>query len=464
MTDKEKLYQNPYSIRVLHVKGEDAMITRIDNEELYIREKIGRELAMNNVPVDFPDGLFSMDKINIRAQASDVNRKDLTGLNCFTVDGPDTKDIDDAVSISVTENGYVLGVHIADCSAYAEDGSELAENALERGTSIYFPGYSIPMFPHEISYDLCSLTEGADKRVVSLMIDYDHEGNVISYEVCRAFIRSRVHGIYSEVNAVISGEADEQIMEKYNSVMEDIMNMRRLADILRGKRSVNGVSVDSNGQGRYRFNDGKLVLSVAGDTVSEMIIREFMLAANSCMSRFFEDNDLPGFYRTQYSMSRKAIYSTSPSSHESLGTPCGYLRFSSPIRRSSDYLIHIVVCAFLSGVSAEELNDMYLERFEDYCRKLQRLEERALKLERNIFNECNMLYFARHNEDSYIGIVAGKKQGTNESIIYIKPYGIRVIGSSMLSKYIDQEFSVKVMVDNTGNILRVGHIARLSAA
>ena len=440
------------------------MNMRIDNEERYIRDKINQELTANKVPVDFTDELFTRDAIIRYAQKSDVNRKDLTNLNCFTIDGTDTKDIDDAVSIQETDNGFVLGVHIADCSAFIADGTALAESAIERGTSIYFPGYSVPMFPVEISHDICSLTEGADKRVVSMMIYYDLEGNVVSFDVKRAFIRSKVRGVYSEVNSIIDGEADERIIEKYSTVIEDIMSMCRLADILRKKRADNGVPVNTNGNCRYCFNEGKLVLSLSGNTAAELIIHEFMLAANICMSHFFEENNLPGFYRIQNSMSHRAQYSTSPSSHESVGTPFGYLRYSSPIRRCSDYLIHIVLGSFLSGVTSEKLNELYLERFEDYCKKLQQLEDRGTRLERRIVNECHMIYFARHNEDSYVGVIAGKSKNTDESVMYIQPYGIRIIGSSMLSKYVGQEFLVRVMVDNSNNLLRVGHISRLSAA
>ena len=440
------------------------MNTRIDNEERYIREKINQELTVNKVPVDFTDELFSREAINLYAQESDVNRKDLTNLNCFTIDGSDTKDLDDAVSVQLTDDGYVLGVHIADCSAFVADGTALAESALERGTSIYFPGYSVPMFPVEISYDICSLTEGVDKRVVSLMINYDLEGNVVSFDVKRAFIRSRVRGVYSEVNLIIEGKADERIMEKYDSVIEEILSMRKLADILRKKRAANGVPVEFNGNCKYGFDDGKLVLSLSGNTVAELMICEFMIAANTCMSRFFEENNLPGFYRIQDSMSHRAQYSTSPSSHESIGTPFGYLRYTSPIRRYSDYFIHIVLGSYLSGTPSESLNELYLERFESYCKKLRQLEDRGTRLERRIINECHMIHFARHNEESYVGIIAGKSKKTDESIIYIQPYGIRIIGSSMLSKYVGQEFLVRVMVDNSNNLLRVGHISRLSAA
>ncbi len=440
------------------------MITRIDNEERYIREKIDRELAIKDIPTGFTDELFSREALNRYAQDSDVNREDLTNLNCFTVDGADAREIDDAVSIQVTDSGYILGVHIADCSAFVADGTVLAESALERGTSIYFPGFSVPMFPLEISHDICSLTEGVDKRVVSMMINYDTDGNVISFDVKRALIRSRVRGVYSEVNSIIDGQANEQIMEKYNAVLDDIVSMSKLADILRRKRAANGVPVESNGNCKYCFNEGKLVLSLSGETAAELMIGEFMLAANSCMAHFFNDNNLPGFYRIQNSMSFKARYSTSPSNHESLVTPYGYLRYTSPIRRCADYLVHVVLCSYLSGITAEKLNELYLERFEGYCSNLQKLEDRASHLERSIIKECHMLYFARHNEESYVGVIAGKDRNTDESVIYIQPFGIRIIGSSMLSRYVGQEFLVKVMVDNSNNILRVGHISRIEAA
>ena len=97
------------------------MNTRIDNEELYIREKINQELSVKSIPTVFTADMISREALNRYAQDSDVDRKDLTNLNCFTVDGSDTKEIDDAVSIQVTDNGYVLGVHIADCAAFVAE-------------------------------------------------------------------------------------------------------------------------------------------------------------------------------------------------------------------------------------------------------------------------------------------------------------------------------------------------------
>lgn len=440
------------------------MISKTENEELYIKKRISQVLAQSEVPIDFTEGLFSSDHANSCAQNSDCNRKDLTEVKCLTIDSAYAKELDDAVSLSVREDGYVLGVHIADVSAYVLQGSQLDQSATERGTTIYFPGYSVPMFPPEISHNLCSLTPDTDKRAVSVMIRYDLEGNLLSYEVCRSWIRSRVRGVYTEVEEVLEGTADERIRDKYEPVIDTIMNMSKLADLLCNKRSLDGADVSSRCDYKYRFNEGKLVLSITGNTAADRMICEFMVAANTCISDFFEKNDLPGFYRTQKVTGISARYSTSPKSHESLAVYKGYMRFTSPIRRATDYLIHQVLTSYLSGVTSEELMAKHLESFMTYCGKAQGLEDRARNLERQIVKECHLLYFARQKDDTFIGVIIGKNRRTEDSVIAIQPYGIRIFGSSMLSKFVGQEFLVSVKVDTGENCLRVGHISRITAA
>ena len=440
------------------------MTSRIENEELYIKERIAQVLEQNDVPVDFAEALFSINDVNNYTQKSDSIRKDLTDVNCFTIDSAYAKELDDAISLLVTDEGYVLGVHIADVTAFVSQGSQLEQSAIERGTTIYFPGYSVPMFPVEISHNLCSLTPDTDKRAVSILIRYDLEGNLLGYDVCRSWIRSRVRGVYTEVEELLEGTADEHIQDKYAVVIDSIQNMSKLADLLSKKRSLNGADVSSSGDYKYRFNEGKMILTITGNTVADRMICEFMVAANTCMSDFFQQNDLPSFYRTQRIAGINARYTTCPRSHESLAICKGYMRFTSPLRRATDYRIHSVLTAYLSGVSSDELKEKYLDDFSDYCGKAQGLEDRAKTLERQIVKECHLLYFARHDEDTFIGIIIGKNRKTEDSLIAIQPYGIRILGSSMLSKFVGQEFSVRVKVDESGNHLRVGHISRITAA
>lgn len=161
------------------------MTARIENEELYIRGRIAQILAQNEIPTLFTNDLCIVENVDSSNQDADYNRKDFTGLDCFTIDGYDAKELDDAVSLSLNEDGYILGVHIADVTAYVAEGSPLEASAIARGTTVYFPGSAIPMFPSLISETLCSLIPDVDKRAVSMMIRYDFEGNLLGYEVCR---------------------------------------------------------------------------------------------------------------------------------------------------------------------------------------------------------------------------------------------------------------------------------------
>ena len=437
-------------------------LTRTD--EQIIQEKIVEELTKNEVPASFPEHLITDECENSRRYVDASVRIDLRAIDCFTIDGPNAKELDDAVSLELTEGGYRLGVHIADVTAYVPHDSALSAEAEKRGTTFYFPGYTIPMFPSAISEQLCSLTAGADKKTITMFIDFDPDGNILNYEVCRSVIRSRVRGIYAEVNMLLEDTADAVIREKYESVAESIINMGRLAEILHEKRARCGASVGSLKEYKYTFAEEMLELSVCGETVADQMICEFMVAANTCMAYYFEENNLPGMYRVQKDTSLNARYSTEQHNHESLAIYGGYLRFTSPIRRAADYKVHQVLAAFLDGESAESLQARYFDELTAYCGKAQSLEERAKRLERKILNECHMLYFMRHADDTFKGIIVGTSRGSGDVMIALQPYNIVILGGSVLSKYIGQEFLVKVMVDVEKNRLCVGHISRASAA
>ena len=437
-------------------------VTKTD--EQIIREKITEKLVQKDVPVKFP--IFEMTKENTDGlyKTDEAERKDLREIDCFTIDGPTAKELDDALSLNLTEYGYRLGVHIADVAAYVSVESKMEIEAESMGTTIYFPGYSIPMFPGYISEQTCSLNPDSDKKAVTMFIDFAPDGKIIGYEVCRSLIRSRVRGVYSEVNAIIEHTADDAVLSKYEPVVDEIMNMKQLAELLRNRRANIGASVCSADEFKYRFIDGKLELISQGNTVADMIVCEFMVAANTCMSFYFEDNKLPGLYRVQKAITANASYSTLPHNHESLAVCGGYMRFTSPIRRTANFQVHQVLAAYLSGAAPENLRDEYLEKMTAYCGQAQLLEERARELERSILRECHFLYFAKHMEDSFRGVVIGANNYSDDAVISLQPYNIRILGAVCLSKYVRQEFQIKVMVDNERGYLRVGHISRISAA
>ena len=433
-------------------------------DEQIINSAITDELAQKKVPVIFPEYEIEDKNEYLLNQFNVSGRKDLRYLDCFTVDGSDAKELDDALSLIETDVGYRLGVHIADVTAFVPEESALALEAKNRGTTIYLPGQTVPMFPSVVSEELCSLTPNLDKLTVTMFIDFDYEGNIIDYEVCRSVINSRVRGIYSEVNMIIEGTAEDNVLEKYKSVLVEINKMKKLAEILHNKRVHYGASISSLDELKYTFTDGMLELSVRGNTISNMMVCEFMVAANTCLAAYFEANNLPGIYRIQKDVRLNARYSVVPYNHESLAICGGYIRFTSPIRRAADYMVHKVLTAFIDGESADTLRQRYKEELSNYCGKAQCLEDRAKAIERNIINKCHMLYFARHTEDTFHGVVVGISNHGNSSKIVLKPYNILIIGSSVLSRFKGEEFCIKVEVDSDCNLLRVGHISRKSAA
>ena len=170
-----------------------------------------------------------------RIQAELPNRLDLRDKPIFTIDGADTKDIDDAISIERTKTGYELGVHIADVSHYVLPKSELDNEAFKRGTSVYYANRVIPMLPKELSNGICSLNPNEDRLAFSCLAQLDKQGHITSYKFVKSVIRSRVKGVYSEINEMLEGYNSKSNSEKYAEVKDQLPVMLELADILKGE-------------------------------------------------------------------------------------------------------------------------------------------------------------------------------------------------------------------------------------
>ncbi|MBR4511141.1 MAG: RNB domain-containing ribonuclease, partial [Ruminococcus sp.] len=196
-------------------------------------------LSIHGAPEEFPaDALKEARRISEGGvqEYSFNNREDLRGLPIFTIDSAESKDLDDAVSVSRTEKGYLLGVHIADVSHYVRGNSELDKEALRRGTSIYYADKVIPMLPKELSNGICSLNPDEDRLTLSAFTELSPEGELLSYRFCKSVIRSRVKGVYKEINAILDGSADSDITAKYACVAEELPLMNELADVLIDKK------------------------------------------------------------------------------------------------------------------------------------------------------------------------------------------------------------------------------------
>ena len=227
-------------------------------------------------------------------------RKDLRDLQTVTIDGEDAKDLDDAVTLELLENGnYRLGVHIADVSHYVKEGSELDKEALKRSTSVYLVDRVIPMLPHKLSNGICSLNAGTDRLALSCIMEIDPQGRVLGHEIAETVIRVDRRMTYTAVNAIVT-DRDEKTMEEYVDFVDMFDLMKELADILREKRRQRG-SID------FDFPESKIILDEKGRPVeikpyernaATKIIEDFMLMANETIAEDYFWQDIPFVYRT----------------------------------------------------------------------------------------------------------------------------------------------------------------------
>ena len=228
-----------------------------------------------------------------------AKRLDLRGEPIFTIDSKDAKDLDDAISVKRTDFGYTLGVHIADVSHYVKEGSAIDEEAINRGTSVYFADRVIPMLPEVLSNGACSLNAGTDKLAFSALIELDKEGHITKYDFKKTIINSKVRGVYSEVNEILDGTASEEILNKYAPVMESLMSAKELADILKANSAARGTMELDSGESKFILDENGICIDimprVSGE--AEQLIEQMMVTANIAAAKFSLDHKLPFLYR-----------------------------------------------------------------------------------------------------------------------------------------------------------------------
>lgn len=355
-----------------------------------------------NINVDFPDDVKEeVAEMPMEVREEDlVGRRDLRDMEIFTIDGDDTRDIDDAISIEKLENGnYKLGVHIADVSYYVKEGAPLDNEAMERGTSVYLVDRVIPMLPHELSNGICSLNPDVDRLAVSCVMEFDQEGKQVDYEIFLSVIRSKIQMTYKKVNSILE---DNIVPEGYEPYENSLRLMGELASILRKFKTKRGyidfgveeakILVDEN------CKPTDVVLRERG--IGENLIEDFMIAANECVATHINYMNLPFVYRVHespkeekirsflgfisslgYSVTgdikdtkpttmqrllehlrdkpefkilsslllrsmQKAVYKPENLGHYGLASPC-YTHFTSPIRRYPDTTVHRLLHTYL---------------------------------------------------------------------------------------------------------------------
>lgn len=252
------------------------------------------------LPEDFPSKVKKeASKIEKTISQEEIERRvDLRQLNTFTIDGPDAKDFDDAVSIERIGDNYRLGVHIADVSYYVKENSSLDKEALKRGNSIYLIDRVIPMLPEELSNGICSLKPNEDRLTLSVFMDIDRKGNVLKHEIVESVINSKARLIYDDVSDLLENN-DETAFKGMEEIIKDLKIMEELCHILKEKRDRRG-SID------FDFPEARIILDEKGkpvDIVKEerrianRIIEEFMLVCNETVAEDMYWAEVPFLYR-----------------------------------------------------------------------------------------------------------------------------------------------------------------------
>ncbi len=389
-------------------------------------------------------------------------RRDLRDDIIFTIDGADTKDIDDAISLVRVNNGYQLGVHIADVSHYVKADTPLDENAFKRGTSIYYAQSVVPMLPKELSNGICSLNPKVDRLAFSCIINLDDNGNVTKYHFVKTVIHSKVKGVYDEINTLLSGEETEDIKNKYAHVNDTLFMMQELYHKLQKLRNDRGSMNIESGEAKLEIDEKGVCVGIHKRTrgVSECMIEEFMLLANGCAANLAKKMEIPFIYRvhdlpelgrvetlmqnlqafgiypnfkeevpSQTELSilldetrdttleravhmnilrtmAKAKYSTTPKGHYGLSL-ADYAHFTSPIRRYPDLGIHRILSDVVAGMSKEKLKKTYSRFANTASEQSSNREVVAMQVERGCEDCYKAEYMKQFVGECFDAVISG---------------------------------------------------------
>ena len=390
-------------------------------------------------------------------------RLDLRKTTVFTIDGEDAKDLDDAISVSRTKSGYKLGVHIADVSHYVKPGSAIDEEAQLRGTSVYFADRVIPMLPKELSNGVCSLNAGEDKLTFSALIELDKTGKILSFQFRKSVIRSKVRGVYAEVNKIFDKTAGTELKKKYAPVIRSLNAARELAGVLEIRARERGTMDLESVESKFTLNDAGVCVDVrprvSGE--AEKLIEQLMITANQAAAMLAKEKGIPFVYRVHQQPDpervgilvqlvgalgldpgrikkdspktrdfvsvleqakgtpaqkvvshqilrtmEKARYSTEPTGHFGLALE-DYCHFTSPIRRYPDTAIHRILSALASGKDKKTLSKEFSLYAEQAAADSSLCEVRAMTAERSA-EDCYMAeYMLGHLGERFDGIISG---------------------------------------------------------
>lgn len=442
-------------------------------------------------------------------------RKDLRGEAIFTIDAASTKDIDDAISAKKTAAGYRLGVHIADVSHYVQPKSKLDNEAMQRGTSVYYADSVVPMLPKALSNGICSLNPGEDRLAFSCLLQLDDDARIKSFKFVKSVIHSRVKGVYTEVNALLAQNAAEDVTQKYTEVLESLAVMREIYQKLAALRTARGsMEIESD--------EAKIVVDDKGRCVdvqrrsrgeAERMIEEFMLLANTAAAQKAKEMDIPFVYRTHdkpptekveklksvlasvgvhfapKSLSptqtelaallnttrgtplerfvhptvlrtmAKAKYEAHPAGHYGLAL-ADYAHFTSPIRRYPDLAIHRILTDVVENMPKKELRKRYAVFAQQAAAVSSERELVAQRAERDCDDCYKAEYMRQFIGEEYEAVVASVMQfgiyvelaNTVQGLIHI---------SRLSADHMELTEGVSLQDPLTGKSYRIGDVLRV---
>lgn len=400
-----------------------------------------------------------LEDIPSEVSLSDLEgRTDLTGDMIFTIDGDDTKDIDDAISLTKENGLYHLGVHIADVSYYVKENTALGDAAFERGTSNYLADTVIPMLPHQLSNGICSLNEGVTRLTISCTMDIDEKGKVVSYDIFPSYIKSGKKMTYKKVNDILVRDI---VDPEYVPFVDTLKNMEELAGILRRAKEKRGyIDFDLDEAKVIQDEEGRAIdIKKRTREVGEKLIEDFMIIANETIASHIYNMNLPFIYRvhedpkaekvdefitlvkllgyklhgkltdlTPGSMQnilaqltdkpefkilsslllrsmRKAEYSKENLGHFGLASRA-YTHFTSPIRRFPDLTVHRLLRTYLfEGNINNSTIDYYNNALVEIASHSSEREVASINAERDVFDMKVAEYMEGHIGEVYDGVI-----------------------------------------------------------
>lgn len=418
------------------------------------------------IPTEFPPEVMAeaeeIAKMTVTQEDID-SRLDLRDELIFTIDSADAKDLDDAISVRKTENGYHLGVHIADVSHYVKAKSAIDNEAFSRGTSVYFADRVIPMLPEALSNGVCSLNAGTEKLTFSALMEFDTEGTMVDYQFRKTVINSKVRGVYSEVNEILAGTASQELLAKYAPVMDSLMAAKELAGVFERAAEARGNMDLSSDETKFVLDENGVCIDLLPRTTgeSEQLIEQMMIAANIASAKAALKAEIPFLYRVherpqpdrveelaellerlgipcrelrkgkpttkdfasildrvkdtpRASLVNQRVLRTMEKAHYSdreighFGLALGeYSHFTSPIRRYPDTSIHRILSDLVAGVDTSTLKRRYGEFATLSASQSSKNEVRAVNGERSA-EDCYMAeYMKAHLGEHHTGIISG---------------------------------------------------------